>query len=371
MVSSSLSILIIDGNRNDTIKVLSCLTAIPKIKVHAIATEPKTPVQWSRLCKTFHLKETKSDEERIEFIRKVARKVRPDLLFPLSRLGILFAIKNYNVLKQIAPLAPIPTLESFEKAQDKGKFSDFLEENNIPKPFTIHLNNDQSLTHQLSRMTFPALIKPKIGTNGLGIRQFEDLNSLEKFLRSNKDLSPSILQSKRRGTILCSSTLSIDGKILAHNLHKEIFPNPVPFRPHLGMEFIQNENLWKITEKVIKELKWTGIANFDMILDEEDNQIKVIELNPRYWGSLRGSLTMGLNFPYLACLLALNQPLPATNLNHTLRYIDLENFLKTLLPSYRKRGFPRVVSTKVGWEYILKDPLPFLNNFWNKLKSMV
>ncbi len=368
---SSLSVLIIDGNRNDAIKVLSCLTAIPKLKAHVISSETNTPVRWSRLCKTFYLKETKTDKERIEFIRKVAKEVRANLLFPLSRLGILFAIKNYDVLNQIAPLAPIPTLESFEKAQDKGKFADFLEENNIPKPFTLHLKNDQNLSHQLSKMTFPVLIKPRIGTHGFGIRQFEDRHSLEKFLSSNKSLPPSIVQNKRRGIILCSSTLSINGNILIHNLHKEIYPNPIPFRPQLGMEFIQNENLWKITEKVIKELKWTGVANFDMILDEEDNQIKVIELNPRYWGSLRGSLTMGLNFPYLACLIALNRPLPVSDMNHTLRYIEFESYIKTLLPSYRKKGFPKVVSTKVGWEYILKDPLPFLNNVWNKLKSMV
>ena len=36
----------------------------------------------------------------------------------------------------------------------------------------------------------------------------------------------------------------------------------------------------------------------------------VLEINPRYWGSVMASLFAGVNFPYLACMEGMGIPLP-------------------------------------------------------------
>ena len=55
---------------------------------------------------------------------------------------------------------------------------------------------------------------------------------------------------------------------------------------------------------------WNGVAHIDMRIDAEDGEVKIFELNSRFWGSILGSLRAGVNFPHLACLSALKIPFP-------------------------------------------------------------
>jgi D-aspartate ligase len=62
-----------------------------------------------------------------------------------------------------------------------------------------------------------------------------------------------------------------------------------------------------VVRAVMAELHWSGVAHVDLRAHEESGEISIIEINPRFWGSVLGSLHAGVNFPYLACLNALGQ----------------------------------------------------------------
>ena len=43
---------------------------------------------------------------------------------------------------------------------------------------------------------------------------------------------------------------------------------------------------------------------------DSEGKLKLMEINPKFWGSLELSLKAGVNFPYLDYLMALNKKLP-------------------------------------------------------------
>src|SRR2546428_697479 len=95
----------------------------------------------------------------------------------------------------------------------------------------------------------------------------------------------------------------------------------------------------------MQALKWSGIVNIDFIYDENDKQAKILEVNPRYWQSLLGSLFAGVNFPYLV---SVSKLVPAFicrgsthNLQFRIRSLDGCIYLEI-------RDFRRVISTAVA-----------------------
>ena len=291
--------------------VLSCLSQVSNYKVHVLATDPKTPVRQSRLYHSLRMAKPSNDDKYLEAIRKRAKQVGATLLMPVTRLGIHFAIRHQSALQQIAKLTPLPSLDAFEIAEDKGKLAEFLIEHQFPIPRSILCSLDPSFFHEAKQLRFPVLLKPNIGTHGNGIREFDSFAVLKQFLEENENsLKPCVVQSKLRGTDMAGNVLAKEGEILRHTFQRSIISNPVKFRYPSALKMGHHPEAFEVLKRLVSKLNWTGIMNVGLFWDEEDHQVKIIEINPRYWGSMRASLAAGMNFPHLACLMALGEPLP-------------------------------------------------------------
>jgi D-aspartate ligase len=107
----------------------------------------------------------------------------------------------------------------------------------------------------------------------------------------------------------------------------------------------------------MRALEWTGVAHLDLRVDGRSGAVTVIEANPRFWGSVLGSLHAGVNFPYLTCLASLGQPFEAPGFR-ACRYVSgagaVEQWLRGRLGTkYAGFGFSDTV-----FRYVLSDPWP-------------
>ena len=71
------------------------------------------------------------------------------------------------------------------------------------------------------------------------------------------------------------------------------------------------------------------MANIDLRYDIKDDKLKVIEINPRYWGTLFGSYLSGVNFPYDHYMLSLSGKILDSKYRH-IKYLTLQGLIKTL-----------------------------------------
>jgi hypothetical protein len=82
-----------------------------------------------------------------------------------------------------------------------------------------------------------------------------------------------------------------------------------------------------------------------------------LEINARFWGSLRGSLLAGVSFPYLACLAALNIPFPMPDYE-LVCYIHPQTALRyTIMRFMGNRRGGDFAFHETGLKFLLADPL--------------
>ncbi len=374
-VQDDLSILIPDGESRFALLVVRCLSQVSGAKFHILSTDPWARVRFSRYCSSFtSYDDAHDDESMLSAIIHAAQKEKANILLPVSEFGIRFASTWLGKLDEIV-VAPLPKLEIFNIAVNKWKFADFMQSNDIPTPRTILFRHDKELNKQIEGFKFPVLLKPTRGMYGSGIIQFDDSASLENILEARgHDAGEYIIQEFVRGYDIDCSVLCKNGEILAYTIQKGIIPSLQRFGPPSAIEFLEHEELLKVASKLVSKLNWSGVAHIDMMVDVSNESVKVIELNPRYWGSLMGSLKAGVNFPFLAVTAGLGKELPQVSYRK-IRYTEPYAAMKLLMRKPFLLGAGGSALSESGWSYLLSDPLPTLAGkilpFFKKMKPII
>lgn len=172
----------------------------------------------------------------------------------------------------------------------------------MPHPATAYFDDAGSAVSS-GAVAFPALLKPARGSYGRGIVYLERPEQARAFAGADVP-GGYILQSYVEGYDVDCSVLCVDGRIVAHTIQRGFLPGYHRFGAPAGIEFVHDRRVYDVASHAMRALCWSGVAHIDLRWDRTDDTIKVIEINPRYWGSLLGSLVAGVNFPYLACAAA-------------------------------------------------------------------
>jgi len=85
---------------------------------------------------------------------------------------------------------------------------------------------------------------------------------------------------------------------------------PVSGGPSTLRESVRDEALCRTTERLLSALGWVGVAMAEFKVDPRDGQRKLLEVNPRFWGSLHHAIVSGVDFPHLLCRMAMEGDVP-------------------------------------------------------------
>lgn len=282
---------------------------------------------------------------------RAARQKRADVLLPVSE-AIHDAAARLDVLRREIAVAPVPSVDIFNAAVDKSALAEIMAEHNIPSPPTVCCQPGAQLEQALGDLPFPALLKPAQGSDGSQIRRFETAAALLEFLDQNPDCTAGyLIQSYLEGYDISCGVLCQQGRLLAHTMQRATILRPRPFASPAGIQFIKDEQTFEIISRLFSVLNWNGIANVDLRYEQQTQQVAVLEINPRFWGSLLGSLRAGVNFPYLACLAALGIPFPQPDYRLCSYVAGVAAFRNGLLGGGADYTF-----SETSWRYGLADP---------------
>ncbi len=361
MKPPTFSVLIPDGESDFAVFVMHGFVDYPQVKLYVLSNQYWAPARFSRLCHKYIYKEFGTDpSERFKAAAEVARQNHIDVILPIEMEWISPYDDQRQALSQVAPVVPVLDSESFKFANNKWMLYELMKEHGFPIIPTVLCTLDDDFEQQIHDLEFPVLIKPVTAWGGEGIQRFETRAQLQEFLDqsdSEKIKNRYIVQSFLTGYVGGLNILCRRGELLAHTMQRGFIPNPIKYAAAAAIEFIRREDALELGKNLVSELKYNGVANIDMFYDTVDNQVKILEVNTRFWGSLRGSYVAGVSFPYLACLAALDMPFPVPDYELT-RYVHPKTALKEgILRALGRSQYEKFPLEQTGLRYMLADPI--------------
>jgi predicted ATP-grasp superfamily ATP-dependent carboligase len=189
-------------------------------------------------------------------------------------------------------------------AINKAGLSQFLEQNNIPKPRTVLLNDQVALDKLIQEFGFPLVIKKSRGSAGRMMQLIQDSQALSECLKS-LDLNGFLAQPFIIGSDITCNVICREGEVICSTIQESPVKYGANFSSNDILEFKRDETVLNLVSRLMKGLRWNGVACIDMRRDQRDGKVYVLEINGRFWASVLSSYTKaGLNFPLILYKLA-------------------------------------------------------------------
>ena len=364
-MTRSISVLIPDCDDWSTLRVVRCLGTVPTIKTHILSNKRYPMPRFSRFCGPFYYHRSINDSDWLDTIKTLAKRWNIDVIMPTTLRGIMFVSQNREAISEIAAVVPLAKTEMITMANDKWAFYKFINKNELPSMPTVYVGKaGEAIRMPKNDSTkYPALLKPTSESGGYGfvyVRDFSDLTHAwhDKRIMNGREY---ILQSYVPAANFSLSLCSQNGEIIAFTLNRKILSFGNPFSTKGMLEYNNNEQVIDIGKRLISAMKWDGVADVDFLIDNRDQKAKILEFNPRFWQTLLGGLTAGVNFPLIWCLSALG--IKQSSKQHTTtKYVGSPLLFIKMMFS-KLIGKHAIISARwyeSCFQFICNDPLPEL-----------
>jgi len=305
------SALVSDGLHR---KSLSVTRALGKqgIEVSVMSDEFFAPSFWSKYCKKrFHLNflSNKNDLD-VDFLKMVGSDSSNVVFFPMEDATIKWLSDNRIYLSAHLSFL-IPSSESIMTSFSKFQTMKLAESTGIKVPSSVYFETAKELKLEIAEnsqryLSSDFLIKPDIGRGSSGIIYLQDFNDdswdefdLEKhFDQYGNQLLQHRLPADGR-SIGVSLLFDSDSRVVANFVHERISSFPVSGGPSTNRCGIKEDGLLEKSVNLLQKLNWQGVAMVEWKFDSTTGEPFLLEINPRFWGSLELAVRSGVNFPVL------------------------------------------------------------------------
>jgi predicted ATP-grasp superfamily ATP-dependent carboligase len=381
-----IDVLLTDGNYKNTYVILRALKK-QGLKVGVLYNSFLSLSFFSRFpdkryfISTDLLKDS-SEESYILYkseLLKILQKDEIRVFMPVGNLSFRFASKYEDELKKYTRV-PVAKKEIMEIAQNKMKTFEFAEKIGIPIPKTIYIKDSKDILTVSETMNYPCVIKKTNFYEGGVIycnNKFELKENLNRLINKMKTgASYPIIQEYIEGPGTGFYGIFKDGKCINFFMHERIREYPTTGGASTFAKSVYSENLRKLGTKLLECLGWSGVAMVEFKKDNKDGNYKLMEINPKFWGSLELSYRAGINFPYLNYLIALDevQEFPSYTYKNDVyfRWIIPDDMLwKKFASIDQKKKFKEVqINNKIYNNLHWDDPLTIVFNLFITLYKL-
>ncbi len=364
------SVLVLGIENNIVLPVIRALGRLmPHAKIFTQSPISNGRPAWasSKYIADHYYFHTTGDSDNLREVIACIERTQADIIIPANEDYVRWVSKNKDTINKHTLVPPLPSPTQFDQLVPKHKLNEFLIDHNLP-----HANNyrlDDPILHNWNIEVTHLILKPIRGSSGTGMKKISSIKELHETIQ-NLDPEKYFLQEEIDGEIMDCSLLAIDGEIKAWSIKKNLAK--VGYNFSTAMEFIEHNEIYKTTCKLVELSGYSGLANLDYCLDKKDGQPKPIDFNARFWVSLLGAKAAGIDYTELYCLAAFGHSISRREYNKCIYLMG-----KSAMNHYRKKvlsPFSKHSSTCIHTDlwYRVTDPKPeILQLIRNRYRSGV
>ena len=249
-------------------------------------------------------------EAFLSLLRRELSERRYDLVIPMEEETLLLLARHRDEFTPLARL-PIPPYQDIHKVRDKGWLLRYASQQGIPIPRTFWIEDRKDLKSVADTIPPPWVIKPRISSGAFGIAYVEREADLPAAYEEVHRRFPFPLIQERLPSageaFGCSALFDHGGQLKACFVHRRLRDYPVRGGPSTLRESVRHPQIEQLGLRLLQSLQWYGVAMVEFKVDHRDNQPKLMEINPRFWGSLALAVHAGVDFPYLLYKMAMGE----------------------------------------------------------------
>jgi len=391
-----IDVLVLDGHTRSALAVVRSLGS-NGLRV-AVASDGRYPLaEKSRFCyRAFVLPDPNTSKEQfgIQLLSLLA-KTLPTILLPLTNVSLELCLSLKDKLPKSA-LLPFPDLKEVNAVNDKQALLTKAKAIGINVPGSLAVRTSSKLSDEelqkISDFTFPAVLKTqrsdtpnKTGYSREPVRYFNSATEVINYLDTAAKNVDYLLQQKISGEGIGIFMLLHEGQLVAQFCHKRILEKPPSGGVSVLSESIAADNLpIAQTLELLRSYNWSGVAMAEFKRTSTGN-CYLIEVNPRFWGSLQLAIDSGINFPLRLCNLFLNgvttsEQISSYTIGQKLRWelgtLDhffisaKHNFFRTIRNVLFNNSLQVFKGRTRSEVFRFSDPQPFIAELFNYFKQI-
>jgi len=251
----------------------------------------KHPFMYSRLFnKTVFVDINRESEEYVDYILRSVLMSKADLLIPVDFVDVVAVSRHLDLFDGVAEVAS-PPYRVIAEVSDKAGLVDLISKLGLTYPRTIKIEDENDIDG-ISLLETPFVIK------GIGdASKPEYIPSRDLALKIVKKRVPCIIQEFITGYGHGYYAVAVNGWPYMEFMHRRAVElDPIGGPSMMACKFYDPE-LASLGRRVIEHLEWTGPIMVEFRRESESGDYYVMEINPKFWGSIDLPVSLGYHFP--------------------------------------------------------------------------
>ena len=263
----------------------------------------------SRYVRNYHLLPPfESEDQFVEALAGLLESQHYDYLLTAGTRSYNLAAANKTRLQQYTNVL-VEDAEKVATLHDKISCRDLAISLGIATPMTYAISCREDLEKAAAAIDYPVVVKYPDSYASLGLWTFECGGQalVDAYLERCPELDDTaeqkdmpIIQERIDGPLVDVTAFTVDGTPWGLLSQERLVTAWLDGGGGICNVTTDVPEIRDMAAKLLEAVRWTGHIEMDFIRDEKNENYRLLEVNPKFWGTTQLTISAGFDFPYWA-----------------------------------------------------------------------